>query len=198
MLWHRFPPQLEAVTSAADVVTVTAGGNDLGYLQGLLQAALSQTLTRRAVSRPLAALLRKPQLPDLAARVAAATDGLASIVDAVRIRAPQARVLLVDYLPVLDADVADPAAPLRPQDLARGLEVAAALSDAYVEAGRRSGAELVPASAYPRGHGLGSADPWIHDFHLRRLTASFHPNAAGMQAVADAVLAQLRSTQERS
>ena len=45
-----------------------------------------------------------------------------------------------------------------------------------------------------RGHGLGSADAWVSDFigDLRRTVGSFHPNVAGMRAVADILVQHLR------
>jgi lysophospholipase L1-like esterase len=119
----------------------------------------------------------------------AATDGLARIVAEIRQRAPRARVVLVDYLPLFtDGSVPGPDVPLTARELEHFRGVAKALSEAYAEASRRSGADLVPAAAYDPGHGAGSAVPWVNGLRLRDLGTSFHPTLAGMQAVADAVL----------
>ncbi len=99
LLWHRFPPQVPQVPADADLVTVTAGGNDVGYLATMVRLGFAGLLRRRFVTRPLAPLLARggvtrPSREALDAAVA----GLVAVVAAARERAPQARVLLVDYL----------------------------------------------------------------------------------------------------
>lgn len=189
-----FAPQIESVHAAADLVTVTAGGNDLGYLGGVLGTALLGQLGRWRLSRPLADLIRgrrvlRPVTPE---QQEAATDGLVRIVNGVRGRAPQARVLLVDYLPVFgDSTTAGPGVPLTQSELEHFRGVAAALSAAYAEAARRTGADLVPASVYRSSHEAGSPDPWVNVLRLKALASSFHPTPAGMQAMADAILEHL-------
>ena len=37
--WGGLPPQIDAVTPAARLVTVTIGGNDVGYVGGLMAAS---------------------------------------------------------------------------------------------------------------------------------------------------------------
>ena len=56
VLWRRFPPQVSWLPVDADVVTVTAGGNDLGYLATMIRLGHAGLLNRRAVTRPLGAL----------------------------------------------------------------------------------------------------------------------------------------------
>src|ERR1700734_1928523 len=98
--------QLDAVTPATRLVTITAGGNDVGYLPRLTLASLPWPL---------------PALPNVRARVArygdqAATDerfaqlerNLATIGNRLRGRAPDCRVLFVDYLTILPPPGADP------------------------------------------------------------------------------------------
>ena len=38
VLWHRFAPQVDGVPTDADLVTITAGGNDLNYVGSLMKA----------------------------------------------------------------------------------------------------------------------------------------------------------------
>jgi lysophospholipase L1-like esterase len=46
---------------------------------------------------------------------------------------------------------------------------------------------MILASALSVNHALGSAEPWIQPFHeeLARTGGSFHPNEAGMAAIAE-------------
>jgi lysophospholipase L1-like esterase len=96
----RFPPQILGVPSEADLVTITAGGNDLAFI-----GTVAYTALRRAdPDNPLVAIAGG--LPEAIptpseGEVARVAHGLARIVTEVRGRAPAARVVLGDYLTVL-------------------------------------------------------------------------------------------------
>ena len=191
---HIFAPQIESVHAETDLVTVTAGGNDLGYLGGVLLTALVGQLGRWRLMRPLSGLVRSRRVlqPVTPEQQEAASDGLVRIVEGVRARAPQARVVLVDYLPVFTGSTTEVSGlPLTTAEREHFQGVAAVLSVAYAAAARRTGADLVPASVYGQEHGAGSAVPWVNVLRVRALASSFHPTLAGMQAVADAVLEHL-------
>ena len=116
----------------------------------------------------------------------AAATGLARIVTGSRLRAPQARVILVDYLPM----VGEPTVPFEdvPFDAASIEALAsvhAQLSGVFADVAERTRVELVLASQLGRGHELGSPSPWIQPLQpIYRVAASFHPSTDGMNAVA--------------
>lgn len=183
---RRVPPQLDGLPADADLVTITAGGNDLGFLRAMTRAALAATFDGRPVTIPLGSLFREPIPAPREADVARAADGLSRIVTEARRRAPGARVLLVEYLTLI-GPYTEPAegVPFTTGQLGQFAALQAALGDAY----SRVDAELVPVAGLSRDHGLGSLEPWVNGFvGLRRLSSSFHPNAAGMRAVAEAVV----------
>ena len=193
VLWQRFPPQIDAVTPAADLITVTAGGNDLGYLGRVIGSALGNRLAAYALTRPIRPWLKRPSdLPD-ADQLAAAATGLTKIVEEAGRRAPGARLLLVDYLPIFDAkSKPGNGVPFTRTEIDQFRSLADLLSTAYDRAGRDSGVEVIRAADYDAGHALGSTEPWV--FGLERATklgSSFHPNAAGMAHLADTILNRL-------
>ncbi|SLM98503.1 hypothetical protein FM103_04880 [Corynebacterium xerosis] len=57
------------------------------------------------------------------------------------------------------------------------------------DAAAATGADLLRASALSADHALGSSAPWVQPFHQDLLAtgASFHPNRAGMTAIARAL-----------
>jgi lysophospholipase L1-like esterase len=189
-LRHRFPPQLDGLPADADLVTVTAAGNDLGYIGGMGRAALAGRLAHRRLTRPLGRRLLRGAVPAVTDEdLERATAGLVRIVEAVRLRAPGVRVVLVDYLTLLGEHVRPSgAAPFGAAELTGLRRVADGLSTAFATAAERTGADLVRASVLSAGHGLGSPEPWVTGFGLGRGAAPFHPNAAGMAAVADALV----------
>lgn len=189
----QFPPQIDGLPADADLVTITAGGNDLRYIGSLLATAWR----RHDPTAPMATLLgpQYPRIPPATEdAVGAVAHGLARIVDAARARAPRARVVLVDYLTVLDPGSRSAVVDFADDELAAFRALQDGLERAYRSAAARSSAELVAVSELSRGHGLGSAQPWIGDFvpDARRTAGSFHPTAAGMAAVADLLDMSLR------
>lgn len=189
---RRFAPQIEAVDVDADIVTVTAGGNDLDYLGGVIRTALLRRVWPRSGSLGIRQSRHRHQ-ERAVDKAAAAADALVRIVTEIRRRAPGARVLLVDYVPIFTAETgADASTRFTSADIQGFRGVAKILSQVFRDAAERSGAELIPASAYSQDHGIGSVDPWVFGLRpIRDLGSSFHPTAAGMAAVAAVVVDRL-------
>lgn len=188
----EFPAQINSLPPDAGLVTVTAGGNDLRYIGSMLATAWRRYDPAAAMTAMLGRdypEIARPTVPS----VDAVADGLARIVAETRVRASHARVVLVDYLTVLDPESRSATVGFTGHELAALRDLADALELAYRRAADRSGAELVAASDLSRGHGVGSAEPWVNDFipEARRTAGSFHPNADGMAAVAAALVARL-------
>ena len=195
----RFPPQIEAVRPDQDVdlVTITAGGNDLRYVGSLSSAAWGSWLSARPLTRALGRRLQRTATADPPTQrdVDAATAGLVDIVRAVHDRAPAARVLLVDYLTIIGtATTRSRLAPFSDDQMVAFRRTADQLRDAFAAAAAQSGAELVDVAGMSDEHAVGSAEPWVQGFTAFRKgdAALFHPTPAGMRAVSDAVLAHLR------
>ncbi len=189
-----FPPQLEGVPANADVVTITAGGNDLGFIAGLLFVAWSRVDPSSPILPMLEALAPGGPAHPTDAALEGATEGLSRVVESVRERSPGARIFLVDYLHPLDA-ASVTATPFDEAEIAGFLSVQGAIDQMYRAAALRSGAELLAASSLSVGHALGSTTPWVQPFHdeLMEAAGSFHPNEAGMTDIAVALERALSS-----
>ena len=177
-------PQIEALDGSEELVTITIGGNDVGYVPLLMAATLP---------RPVRLLPAIGALFDRAARDKALDgvgDSLRAIGAAARQRAPRARVVFVDYLTLLPPDGV-PAPPLSAADADLGRYVAACLEDATAAAAAATGCELVRAGQASRQHHGWSADPWAvgAGWPLPWRPAPFHANATGMRAVTDFIAA---------
>ncbi|SDQ92252.1 GDSL-like Lipase/Acylhydrolase family protein [Curtobacterium sp. UNCCL20] len=194
---HSFRPQIESVLPGTDLVLVTAGGNDLQYIGSMVARAKANTLRGRRITRSFGRqMLNRSTLvmPSEYHRLRTATS-LERIVVECRRRAPASRVLLVDYLPVLHAgSVEGPALPFTSAEIRHFRELAAMLSTAIETAAFQTGADLLPASAYGTENCVGSENPYTRGFekHFGDGTA-FHPTGAGMERVADGILALLGS-----
>jgi lysophospholipase L1-like esterase len=178
-------PQVEGVPADADVVTVTAGGNDLQFSAALLLLAWQHHRPASPLVATLAATMPHGVPAPTEDAVEAAAAGLARVVEQTRRRAPSARVLLVDYLTVIDEGSAA-ATPFTGEELHQLLALQRAVGAVFTRAADLTGADLVLASTLSARHALGSAEPWVQPFHpaLAETAGSFHPDADGMAAVA--------------
>jgi lysophospholipase L1-like esterase len=170
-------------------VTVTIGGNDAGYVPLLMAAGLPRVVR----SLPLVGRLVRESL-DPSARDRALVDVAESLKEVgrtLRQRSPRAKVLFVDYLTLLPpAGTAAP--PLSDVDVALGRRVADTLERLTGKAAADTGCEWVRVAEASREHHAWSAEPWTTKFGLPLPSrpAPLHPNAEGMCAVADLIVAQ--------
>jgi lysophospholipase L1-like esterase len=182
-----------AALGGADLVTITIGGNDAGYVDVLVTCGLGNCNTR-AFERSRAAIIdrSKPQLVKVYRAIAA--------------KAPRARILVLGYPHPFPAAKARQACPaLRPfqreQDMLRrlGARLNGTIASAVATAAR-SGARItfVPVAERFAGHEVcGSKGAWINGFVTSSTgfglnPASFHPTLAGQLGYAAAVNASLR------
>ena len=184
------PPQIDALDGSEKLVTMTIGGNDIGYVPFLTAACLPE------LARWIPLLgCRIRDMRDRGARERA-LDGIAASLSevgaTVRQRAPRARVVFVDYLTLLPPD-GQKAPPLSRTDADLGRHLADTLEQHTATAAADTGCELVKAGEASREHHAWSTDPWTTRFGLPwpGRPAPLHPNVAGMQAVAELVTAQL-------
>ncbi|MBB5850106.1 SGNH/GDSL hydrolase family protein [Amycolatopsis umgeniensis] len=178
------PPQIEAVTPDTRIVTITIGGNDVGYVGSLFTYGCQNTGGANC-----------GQVDQGAVRTALTTvhEKIGAVIAAVHRRAPRARVLVVDYLTIVPRTrPACDGVPLTPAQLDFEREVADKLAAATRRAARTERATLIPAAAASAAHDGCAAVPWMERYSAAPGRVPYHPNEAGMAAVADLVTARLR------
>jgi len=177
------PPQISALDGSETLVTMTIGGNDVGYVPLLMAACLPRPVRRLPLIGSRLATLLDPVEREHA--LAQAADSLRAVGRAVRQRSPRARVLFVDYLTLLPPDGVG-APPMSPAHADLGRAVADGLERITAAAAAETGCEVVGAAAASREHHAWSSDPWTTGFvwPVPGRPAPLHPNAAGMRAVA--------------
>jgi lysophospholipase L1-like esterase len=190
---HGEPPQIAALDGSESLVTVTIGGNDVGYVPLLMAASLPRCARRVPLLGGRISELLDRDTRDRA--LAQVFDSLCSVGRALRERAPQATIRFVDYLTMLPPTGA-PAPPLLQAEADLGRHVAETLERITADAAAATGCEVVRAAAASRQHHAWSAAPWTtmparYGVPLPGRPAPLHPNGAGMAAVADLVAAQL-------
>jgi lysophospholipase L1-like esterase len=97
----QYPPQIQGLPAQSDLVTVTAGGNDLKFAASMLYEAWSHIQPTSPIVTMMAHEFPHGIPEPTPATIEAMAQGLVDIVREVRVRAADARVILVDYLTVL-------------------------------------------------------------------------------------------------
>lgn len=182
------PVQVEAVTADTRLVTVTLGGNDVGYAAALDDyACVDIGLCETADVDPASV---EERLATVAGRLAAALT-------TVRERAPEARIALVGYPRIVPSDGETcPDMPLTPEHAAFAADVGERLDAALREAASTAGADFVDVYAAGSERGVCEPDePWVGGLPPGTAPSGsfpFHPTPEGARATAELVVAAVR------
>lgn len=180
-----------SLTNNTDLVTITAGANDVG-VTGVLLTCLTRPAQDCTASIQASAAL----FPGMEANVV-------SVLQHIHAAAPNARITVLGYPRLFDPAIpfgqTDPA--LLSSIDAAVTELNSAISGAVTASG--TGARFVDVTQRFAGHEVNSADPWIF-FAAPALSPggalvfdprNFHPNASGYRAYASAVMGTISSAQ---
>lgn len=183
-------PQVNAVGPATRLVTMTAGGNDLGYIGYLIPSSAGWPLRMLlGGDRRLRALADPAVVAD---KVAALLSDLAALFDAIRDKAPDATILVTDYLTILPSDASVPTPPLTVSAAAQGRAFGALVHSTLADAAAQAGIRFADVSTPSASHHAWSSDPWVEGYKLRGgNSAAYHPRREGMVAVVDAIASTL-------
>jgi lysophospholipase L1-like esterase len=162
--------QVAALPATAARVTLTVGGNDVGF------ANVMQNCFVLINSSCESHIIAGETLVSNGTLGANVTNAIAAI----RAKAPAAKIVVTGY-PLLF----DPTSSYRWASRVNTGTIA--LNDAIQAVAVANGAVFVDVEVAFAGHGIGSASPWINDWNWLRQVDSFHANAAGYSAIATAI-----------
>ncbi|MEY8210149.1 SGNH/GDSL hydrolase family protein [Corynebacterium sp. MNWGS58] len=186
----EIPAQMQAfgeVDAPVDLVTLTIGGNDIGF--GEMVWCAQNAMQTHEPSNCSAYLDRK-----VAHETKVVEDRLDQVFQEIRTRAPQARIVATGYLPLLGvADDCAEIAAISGTDRAWLQSVTHQLNQAAANAAQRRGAEFV-LPAHVDKHTV-CAEPeqrWVDLTGAETGSYPFHPTAAGQRAMAEAIRDQVQ------
>ncbi|MGH3777623.1 MAG: SGNH/GDSL hydrolase family protein [Pseudonocardiaceae bacterium] len=186
-------PQFDALTPDTDLVTVTIGGNDIGFTDIFVTCSRISSLD--PLGNPCERQATTGGTDLYAQRIAAAAPKVAGVLEGIRQRSPRATVLLVGYLRILPPEVGCyPIFPIARGDVpyVDGLEQQ--LTAMLADQASNHGAVFVDSYARSLGHDACQLPlvKWVEGTVPTSPAAPVHPNAIGMQAVGDFALDTLR------
>ncbi|ANP55076.1 hypothetical protein J2Z21_003446 [Streptomyces griseochromogenes] len=159
--------QLGPLGAGTGLVTVTAGGSDVGFSTAMTTCALGGT------SRCLSAVSSARSAMDRAL-----PGNLDRLYSAIRDRAPAARVVVLGY-PHLYRLSGSCALGLTDSDRAAVNDAVDHLDEVIAERAAGHGFTYADVRAAFTGHEICSSSPWLHSVDLLAITESYHPTAPG-------------------
>ncbi|KAA2254312.1 SGNH/GDSL hydrolase family protein [Solihabitans fulvus] len=191
VLFGSNPPQFSALRPDTDLVTVSIGGNDIGF-GGILLTCGSESLLN-----PFGSPCANHYGDQLSQRIAATAPKVGAVLAGIHQRAPRARVVLVGYLRILPPSGGCwPVVPISRGDVPYLDSVEQQLNGMLAQQAAGHGATFVNPYAVSLGHDVCQAPwtKWVEGIVPTSPAFPVHPNATGMNVVANQVLAGLGAT----
>ena len=184
------PPQLDSLSADTQLVTITIGGNDIGFSE----------LAENCVSLlPFGSPCRNRYVRDgndeISDRIEATAPKVAAVIAGIRGRSPAAQVLVLNYsaiFPHAPSTGCWPRMPVTPRDVAWLRAKHEELNAMLARQATANEAVLVDVygASVGRDACAGSLTRWVEPYVPTNAAAPLHPNLRGMQAMAAMVVAR--------
>ncbi|WP_341924674.1 SGNH/GDSL hydrolase family protein [Nocardioides psychrotolerans] len=182
-------PQFDSLTPETDLVTLGIGGNDFNLFSGLMFACLqaAQQDPEGSPCKDANTAGGRDKLLESARKI---QDRVEAITLGIQDRAPEARVIVVNYPQFVPSKGTCPdRLPLATGDYPYALSINKALSDAVSAGGEAGGADVIDAYTASKGHDICSDEPWVNGIETQANAAlALHPFLAEQTAVAEMIL----------
>lgn len=173
------PPQFNGLAAGTNIVSLTIGGNDIGFSE-----ILESCITYNPFSTPCKDKYDSGGHDQLAERIANTAPKVAAVLQGIHARSPNARVFVVDYPDILPSGIGCwPTVPLSFGDVPYLHATEERLNSMLATTAAANGATLVDWYGPSIGHDAckGSSTRWVEPLIPGELSAPVHPNKAGME-----------------
>jgi len=187
------PPQFDSLTAETALVTLTIGGNDIGF------SSIAEDCVTPVPSNgsPCRDQYVQGGNDEISRRIAETAPKVAAVLQGIRARSPGARILVVNYSAIFPHTTefgCYPQMPVARGDIRWLREKQVELNTMLAQQAAGNGAGLVDVYAASRGRSACALPVvrWIEPFIPANAAAPVHPNLLGMKAMADLVVAAAR------
>ena len=192
-LGQQVPAQISAVNAATALVSLGIGGNDIGF------SSIINTCAEDSLDNPFGTPCRDRYTAggtdQLRARITATVPKITAVLQAIRAKAPNARVVVLGYIAILpDSGYGCwPKVPVAFGDVPYLRGVQKALNSMLASTAAANGATYVDVYTPSIGRDAckGSSTRWVEGLIPENSAAPFHPNARGEQGMASVLIARL-------
>ena len=185
------PPQFNSLDASTTVVSVTIGGNDIGFSE-----VAQSCITVNPFSHPCLDKYNPGGVDQLKARIEATAPKVAAVLQGIKARSPAARIYVVNY-PAIFPETGFgcwPQMPIGFSDVPYLRSTQKSLNSMLATQAAANGATLVNWYGASIGHDAckGTSTRWVEPLVPGTAAAPIHPNKAGMQGGANALVAAVK------
>jgi hypothetical protein len=191
------PPQFSTITSATRVVTMSIGGNDIGFSSIVENCTAESPTGPTAVGPDCSGYYDANGVDQISQRIVALAPTIASLIQQIHTLAPKAKVFLVSYPDIIPVKGTGcwPSLPFEAPDVVylRAKEVQ--LNNMIKAEAAANHAYYINTYAASVGHDACSpaATRWVEPIYFPQSPAApIHPNATGMAGEAAVIVAAMR------
>jgi lysophospholipase L1-like esterase len=182
------PPQLNSLDASTAVVSLTIGGNDIGF-----SSVAQSCITLNPFSHPCLDKYDAGGVDQLKARIEATAPKVAAVLAGIKARSPSAHIYVVNYPAIFPESGFGcwPQMPIGFSDVPYLRSTEQRLNSMLATQAAAAGATLVSWYNASIGHDAckGGSTRWVEPLVPGELAAPIHPNQAGMAGAANALLA---------
>jgi lysophospholipase L1-like esterase len=176
-------PQIDALGPDTRLVTLTAGGNDVGYVGDL--TAMAYRNGGGAIGAVLGMFWKKAK-PAAERDFTSLDRNLRVTLREIHRRSPNARIVVVTYPNILPEHSTCLSIGITNEQVSLMRAVGERLARTTRDAAADAGAILVDMAVLSAGHDACSQVPWVNGFKPK-IGTTFHPTLAGAIATAEAI-----------
>jgi lysophospholipase L1-like esterase len=168
--------QLSALSAATTLVSITIGGNDVGFSSVMETCVLESTSSCVSAVNHAEALIAS-QLP----------GELDSVLSAISADAPNARVVVLDYPHLYDLNKSSSCIGLSTTDRTDLNQGGDQLDSRIRAAAAHHGDVFADVRGAFTGHEICDSSSWLHSVNFLDVSESYHPTASGQSSAYEAV-----------
>jgi hypothetical protein len=185
------PPQFNSLNAETTVVSLTIGGNDIGFSE-----VAQSCITVNPFSHPCLDKYKPGGVDQLRARIEATAPKVATVLQGIHARSPSAKIYVVNY-PAIFPETGFgcwPQMPVGFGDVPYLRSTQQSLNSMLATQAAANGATLVNWYGASIGHDAckGSSTRWVEPLVPGNAAAPIHPNKTGMVGGANALLAAVK------
>jgi lysophospholipase L1-like esterase len=171
--------QLSALSAATTLVSITVGGNDVGF-SSVMETCVLEFTSRCVSAVNNAESLMTSQLP----------GELDAVLNAIKADAPNARVVVLDYPDLYDLTKSSSCIGLSTTDRTDLNNGANELDSQIQAAAARHGDVFADVRNAFSGHEICDSSSWLHSVNFLDVSESYHPTASGQSGAYEPVFSE--------
>ena len=189
--------QIDVLSDKTKLVTVTVGGNSFDYSLRTIQAACDATgIFSRAVKKSvLCFMVGQMDTSGNAEALKTIDSQLSTMLEAIKAKAPNAKIVFVDYTTVFakSAEQCTANQPIDSVEVDKFIEQAEQFAQAIETVTNTMGIELIKMSEASQNHHVCAKEPWVSGFEYgSNGIIPYHPNRKAMVKAAELIIDALK------